>query len=138
MSKNVKENELKAKQSLALGLLLMGKTQRETASVMDLAEETISRWMNGDPAFIAAYNSGLQSLYDAGLNELLALRREAIRKLGDKLEKGPYQVKAAELILKYTDGRRPAGPTDPAAVDVDLCEAEANRKNRKAWANLGL
>jgi len=119
MSRKVKESsdgqgvaayELTGDQNMVLFMLLEGKTQREAAAAVQVAEETVSRWMNHNPGFMAAYNAGVQSLYDAGLNELLALRRKAIGVLGEKLERGPFQLKAAELVLKHAP-ERPKGET---------------------------
>ena len=134
MSKNDKEKknlvELSPNQVQVLTLLMAGSSQREAASQAGVNEATVSRWMNGDPAFIAAYRAELQSLYDAVTAESLGYRREALRFLSERLAtaRDPEKVKAAALILKHTTLPRPAGETDPAAIALQIKMAARDRE----------
>lgn len=136
MSKKVKQTDgPNPQQVMALSLLLAGRTQREVANVLDIAEETISRWKHSDPVFIAAYNEGCRALYDASLVELLDLRRDAIKALKDTVndeQKRPgyadRRLKAAIAILKMP---APAiGDTDPKDIAQQLASQEKSRE----WA----
>jgi len=128
--------ELSGRKNMVLFMLLQGNTQKEAAAC-DLNEATVSRWMNGDAAFIAAYNSGLQSLYAGGLAELMEARRMAIGVLVELLEKpNPNRLKAVELTLKYSS--KPEGPTNADEIDIELQGKELKRKNDKTWHNMGI
>lgn len=129
--------ELSGRKNMVLFMLLQGNTQKEAAAACDLNEATVSRWMNGDAAFIAAYNSGLQSLYAGGLAELMEARRMAIGVLVELLEKpNPNRLKAVELTLKYSS--KPEGPTNADEIDIELQGKELKRKNDKTWHNMGI
>jgi hypothetical protein len=135
MSKNVKQNgQLSAQQAQTLALLLGGKTQRETAAELDIAEETISRWKHNDAVFMAAYNEGCKALFDASIVELLDLRRDAIKALKDAVtddqpRHADRRLKAAIAALKM-----PAptiGDTDPK----DIAQQLSNRDKSREWAD---
>ena len=135
MSKNVKQNnELSAQQAQTLALLMGGRTQRETAAELDIAEETISRWKHNDAGFIAAYNEGCQALYDASLVELLELRRAAVKALKEAVDEdqprhADRRLKAAIAALKI-----PAptiGDTDPKDIEQSLNA----RDKKREWAD---
>jgi hypothetical protein len=134
MSKNVKQTDgPNPQQVLALALLLAGRTQREVANVLDIAEETISRWKHSDPVFIAAYNEGCQALYDASLVELLDLRRDATKALKDivnedQMRHADRRLKAAIAILKVDTP--PIGDTDSKDITLGLSKKDRDRE----WA----
>lgn len=133
MSRKVKEKEapdLSAQQVKALGLLLAGQTQRDVAAELGINEATISRWLNYDTQFIAAHNAGLQSLYDAGLAELLDLRRRAFGVLGDLLGSGDEatRLKAAGIVLRQ-EIAKPSGPTDPNDIFLGNSLADLLRQS---------
>jgi hypothetical protein len=139
MSKKVKESdngapELSVDQVTVIYCLLSGKTQREAAQAAKVNESTVSRWMHQDAAFIAAYNAGLQSVYDASMAELLDLRRKATQTLGEMQEKGDWRkrLKAAELILKYAPAR-PEMPTNQDDIALELKEAQKARDSAERW-----
>jgi hypothetical protein len=137
MSKNVKQNnKLNAQQAQTLALLLAGKTQRETAAALDIAEETISRWKHNDAAFIAAYNEGCQALYDASLVEMLELRRAAVKAIkeavdDDQPRHADRRLKAAIAALKM-----PAptiGDTDPKDIALGLSKKDRDRERAEMF-----
>jgi hypothetical protein len=113
-----KTYELEPKQVEALDLLLSGSTVTEAAAALDLARETVSRWRNRDPAFIAAHNAALQSAWDATHGRLVNARGKAIDRLADLLdsEDQATALRAAVALVRL-DLPRPRGDTDPVAIE---------------------
>jgi len=133
MSKKVKPDDLSPDQARAIALMLAGMSQRTVADHLGINEATISRWKHGDPAFIAAYNAGLQSLVDDALAELLLLRQESIRALREIISHqsksgvvADRRLKAAVAALRI-DLPAVAYETDPQTI-----EGELRRKQRDA------
>ena len=112
--------ELSADQSAALDLLLAGQTVTAAAAAVGVARETVSRWRNSDPAFMAAYNAALQSAYEAGQARLLDARGRAVERLAALVDSPNtnYALKAAALLLRVPM-LPPAGDVDPAAIEAD-------------------
>ena len=113
-----KNYELSPDQAAALDLLLAGQSITATAAAVGVARETVSRWRNNDPAFQAAYNAALQSVYDAGQARLLEARSKAIDRLAALVDaKTPdIAIKAAALLLRVGVDR-PAGSVHPAQIE---------------------
>ncbi len=110
--------DLTPQQQQALDLLLAGKTVTETAAALDVARETVSRWKHRDAGFVAAYNQGLLSAWEASHKRLLDARAKAIDKLSDLLdEEDPQTVLKAAAALVKVDMPRPTANTSPASVD---------------------
>ena len=110
--------DLTPQQQQALDLLLAGKTVTETAAALDVARETVSRWKHRDAGFVAAYNQGLLSAWEAGHKRLLDARAKAIDRLTDLLdEEDPQTVLKAAAALVKVDMPRPTANTSPAALD---------------------
>jgi hypothetical protein len=143
MSRNINETEggetITPTQETVLVELLKGSTQREAAAVGQVTAETVSRWMNNDPVFIASYNQARASMLEAAVNEILDLRKEAIKALRDLVttadpENEWIRLKAAQAVLGIKIPK--IGPTDPADVESVLAKREfdlelsrlANRK----------
>lgn len=53
---------LTLQQQKAINLLLLGKTEKFIAEELEIARETVSRWRNHNPKFIAAINEQQQLL----------------------------------------------------------------------------
>ena len=113
--------ELTPQQQQALDLLLSGKTVTETATALDVARETVSRWKHKDAGFVAAYNQGMLSAWEASHKRLLDARAKAIGKLIDLLDEEDPQtaLKAAAALVKI-DIPKPTGNTSPVSVDRQL------------------
>lgn len=112
---------LSTQQDRVICLLLAGKTQREAAQEVGIAEETVSRWVNGDAEFVAVLNARRQELWQANAEKLRALMARAIDALGDILESDDdtLRLKAAVAILRELDSTQPPmGPTDPDDVEI--------------------
>lgn len=112
-----KEYELTPDQAAALDLLLAGQTITAAAAAVGVARETVSRWRNNDPAFQAAYNAALQSVYDAGQARLLEARGKALDRLAALVDSTDEAtaLKAAAALLRV-DAPRPDGPTTADGV----------------------
>ena len=115
-----KSYELTADQAAALDLLLAGQTVTAAAAAVGVARETVSRWRNTDPAFQAAYNAAMQSVYEAGQARLLEARGKAVERLAALVDSPNtnYALKAAALLLRVPV-LPPAGDVDPAAIEAD-------------------
>lgn len=118
ITRGTPKDELTPDQAAALDLLLAGQTVTAAAAAVGVARETVSRWRNNDPAFQAAYNAALQSLYDAGQARLLEARGKALDRLAALVDsKTPdIALKAAAILLRI-DAPRPGGPTTAAGVE---------------------
>lgn len=113
-----KTYELTPDQTAALDLLLAGQTITAAAATVGVARETVSRWRNNDPAFQAAYNAVLQSVYDAGQARLLEARGKALDRLATLVDSTDEAtaLKAAAALLRV-DVDRPKGATTAAGVE---------------------
>lgn len=113
-----KTYELTPDQAAALDLLLAGQTITAAAATVGVTRETVSRWRNNDPAFQAAYNAALQSVYDAGQARLLEARGKALDRLAALVDSTDEAtaLKAAAALLRV-DAPRPDGPTSAAGIE---------------------
>lgn len=111
---NQPKYELTPDQLAALDLLLSGHSVIEASAAVGVTRETVGRWRNSDPAFQAAYNTALQSAYEASQKKLLDARARAIGTLDGFLDgddKG-LALKAAAALLRV-EIPQPTGRTDP-------------------------
>jgi hypothetical protein len=105
----------------AIDLLVAGKTDKETAELLNLARTTVTKWRLYDPVFQAALNCRRAEVWSAGIDRLRALIPQALAALGEELEErdGPNRLKAAAEILKLAQLPAAAltiGPTDPEEI----------------------
>lgn len=135
MSRKVNEIEggetITPTQEVVLVELLKGLTQREAAAVGKVTPETVSRWMNNDPVFIVAYNQSRSSMLEAAVNEVLDLRKEAIKALRDLVtnvnpENEWIRLKAAQTVLRIEIPK--IGSTNPGEVEKELADREFDLK----------
>ena len=89
---------LTAKQMQAINVLLMGKSITDTALMIGVSRETISRWKNSNPNFIAEFNKHQQENMDATTIRLRSLVHKAVDVIEDSLNAG--NLKAAVELLK--------------------------------------
>ena len=135
MSRKVNETEggetITPTQEAVLVELLKGSTQREAAKVGQVTAETVSRWLNNDPVFIASYNQARASMLEAAVNEILDLRKEAIKALRDLVttadpENEWIRLKAAQTVLRIEIPK--IGPTNLMDVENELAAKELDLK----------
>jgi hypothetical protein len=105
----------------AIDLLACGKTDKETAELLNLSRTCVTKWRLYDPVFQAALNRLRAEVWGVGLDRLRSLIPTAIDVLADEMEnlESPNRVKAACEILRLA--RFPVdplttGPTDPHEV----------------------
>jgi hypothetical protein len=117
----------------AIDLLAAGKTDKETADLLNLSRTCVTKWRLYDPVFQAALNQRRREVWAVGLDRLRALIPKALDVIAAELEKtdSPNRLKAAGEILRLarlpTDDV-PTGPTDPEEVVRQVVE----RRRRQA------
>lgn len=125
MSRSIKINQdmpaITGQQEQAIALLLAGKSQAETAAAVEVAAETLTRWLHGDAAFVAAYNARRLELWEANSARLRELSGKAIDTieaiLQDPGESAAVRLRAAVVVLKELGANdKPGGATTPAEV----------------------
>jgi hypothetical protein len=105
----------------AIDLLASGKTDKETAELLNLSRTCITKWRLYDPVFQAALNRRRAEVWGAGIDRLRSLIPKALDALADELQRpdSPNRFKAASEILRLAqlpgDALR-IGPTDPEDI----------------------
>ncbi len=69
----------------AIDILVLGKTDQETAKAVGVARETVNRWKNDNPYFAAELNKRRKQLWGANGDRLRALTTKAV----DAIETAP-------------------------------------------------
>jgi len=95
--------KLTPKQQLALTSLLAGGSITEAARAATVRRETVSRWVHGDPEFIAEMNRRRAELWDGSMDELRSLLPDAVGALRDSLaptSASSARLRAASLLLR--------------------------------------
>ena len=125
MTRSIKINQavpaITGQQDQAIALLLAGKSQAETAAAVEVAPETVTRWLRGDAAFVAAYNTRRLELWEANSARLRELSGKAIDTieaiLGDHGESAAVRLRAAVIVLKELGANdKPKEATTPEQV----------------------
>lgn len=118
---------LSPQQEQVIITLLSGSTQKEAAAAVGVAEETVSRWCNSDPEFIATLNLRRRELWESAADRLRSLTTLAIDSLTDILENSTddsVKLRAALGVLKAGALAQlaPPGPeeTDPDRVALTI------------------
>jgi len=108
---------LTGEQVEVLAHLVSGSSQRDAAAAVGVAEETISRWMHGDPLFVATLNGIRAEVWRAAVDRLRGLVGAALVTVEELMAKGESEstrLRAASLVLKSVhDLGEPQGETDP-------------------------
>jgi hypothetical protein len=120
--------ELTIDQQNAVDLLIVGKTDQETAEAVGVTRQTVNVWRNGNPWFQAELNRRRQELWGVTVDQLRALLPRAVAVLAEELETGEARARVAVDILRLAGLDRTkapqkldtflVGPVD-AAVIVD-------------------
>jgi hypothetical protein len=84
----------------AIPLILTGQTDREVAEGVGVSRETVTRWRNENPDFIAALNHERCQIWDATRDNVLSLVRKAVGVVGTALDQN--DTRAALAILKMS------------------------------------
>ncbi|MQF69060.1 hypothetical protein FIM12_01800 [SAR202 cluster bacterium AD-804-J14_MRT_500m] len=118
LSQNGHSTGLTVTQLNAIDVLAQGKTDQETATVVGVSRESVSRWKNHNPNFIAELNKQRRLIWGASHDRLRSLLPKAIDTLETALERGDSKV-AMELLKAagiYGQIKPPSGSTDPEMV----------------------
>jgi hypothetical protein len=105
----------------AIDLLAAGRTDKDTAELLNLSRTCVTKWRLYDPVFQAALNRRRAEVWSSGVDRLRSLIPKALDALADALEdRGhPHRVKAAAELLRLVplaDGALAIGPTDADGV----------------------
>ncbi len=127
-------HELTVVQLNAVDLLVIGKTDQETAEAVGVTRQTVNGWRNQNPYFQAELNRQRQVLWGGAVDQLRALLPRAVAVLAEELDGGNDRVRVAVDLLRLGGLDRTkapqkldtflVGPTDPEAV----IDAEVRRR----------
>lgn len=108
----------------AIDELLIGKSITDTAVVVGVSRETLSRWKNGNPNFIAEFNRRQQENTEGAAIRLRSLLGKAVDVLEESLKAG--NLKAAVELLKIVDmyGKMPEQSRETDAEMILARESE--------------
>jgi hypothetical protein len=100
---------------------------------------TLYRWLDDDPAFIAAYNQARRELAEAVRQQLQSLAGEAVGVLrtiltGPEVPMGLRLKAALEVLRAATEAE--VGPTDAGEAAVALRERDTQRRRDEMLANI--
>jgi hypothetical protein len=128
-SQGPRGSRLSVEQLNAIDVLVLGKTDQETADVVGVARETVTRWRNDNLHFAAALNRQQKSIWTGSHDRLRSLVGKAVDALEVAMDAG--DSKAAVEVIKavglYGQVQPPSGPVD---VEVVMLE------KAKEWATL--
>lgn len=95
---------LTPKQLQAIGLLIEGKNDRETAEIVGVNRATVNIWRNRDINFIAEYNSRINQLRDVieASQHAVALKAYSVlnKALDNELQKDEPDIRAALGVIR--------------------------------------
>lgn len=115
----------------AIDLLAAGKTDKETAELLNLHRTSVTKWRLYDPVFQAALNRRRAEVWSAGIDRLRALIPKALDALAAELERpdSPNRLKAAGELLRLVPLGQPLsfGPTDPEEIVRGIAEGRRAR-----------
>ena len=124
---------LSIEQHNAIDLLILGDTDHAVAEQIGVARETICRWRNENPYFMAELNRRRKDVWQTAQGRLRGLVGKAIDILEQALQ--PDDVKAAVIVLRaanlYGNVGAPHGETDPELVLLAQAEAWAVQELRR-------
>ncbi len=116
------KRRLSEKQYQAIDLILQGLTDEEVALRVGVTRQTVNKWKNKNPAFIAELNQRRKEVHDAAKDKLIRLASKAVDTLEQEIEAGNWKV-ALEILkmagLDYREGIL-FGPTNETEVYREL------------------
>jgi hypothetical protein len=115
-------------QQNAIDLLAAGKTDTETAELLQLSRVTVTKWRLYSPTFQAALNQRRAEVWGAGIDRLRCLIPKALDALAQELEDrdSPNRVKAAVEILRLAQlpaGWHQIGPAEAEEIVRQIVKA---------------
>lgn len=131
MAKADNNRQLNIKQENAIDLLLIGKTDKETAQEVGVSRQTVNDWRNNDSLFEAELNRRRKEVWGSQLERLRNLLAQAVVVLEEDLQttdERRLRQSAAVHVLKsvglYGFDLTPTGATDPEGIEGEKRNAE--------------
>src|SRR3954467_9820322 len=84
---------LSPQQELAVLALVGGATQGEAAERARVARETVCRWLQDDPEFVAGLNRARKEIWDASIDRLRLLALKSTEVLATLLESDDPRIR---------------------------------------------
>ena len=120
---DIKKKELSISQQQAIHLLLTGLNDKEVATELGVARQTVTNWRNHDSTFMAGLNSERKAAWLANQERMRSLMARAIDVLVDCLDSENERVRqsTAVQILKVCEKQNlaPSGWTEPELIEDD-------------------
>jgi hypothetical protein len=122
---------LSVKQSNAIDLLIVGKTDREVAESVGVTRQTVCGWRHYSPAFQSELNRRRKAAWGSAADRLRSMLPTALDVVGEALADGtePNRLRAALKMLELggLDGST-CGPSAIGPEEVyEVVDAEARR-----------
>lgn len=117
--------ELTVEQQNAIELLVMGKSDRETAEACGVTRQTVNDWRNKNAPFLAELNRRRAALWESDIDRLRGLVGEAITILEEDLRGEDLKARRAAAIhlLRavgiYGTNAKPDGETSINQIERD-------------------
>ena len=111
-------DNLSVEQLNAIDILVNGKTDQETALVVGVARETVTRCRNDNPHFTAELNNQRRFIWAANHDRLRSLAGTAVDTLEAALDSGDSRiaVEVMKAVGLYGQVKPPSGPVDAELV----------------------
>jgi predicted DNA-binding protein (UPF0251 family) len=132
---------LSTQQELALFALVGGATQSEAAERAGVVRETVCRWLQDDPEFVAALNRARKDIWDASIDRLRLLALKSTEVLAKLLASDDPRIRltAAQTTLKAVGLDALSAPSEPtSAADIEQAQRSAAQQRELADILAGL
>jgi hypothetical protein len=120
-----RQAELTIEQQNAIELLILGKSDRETAEACGVSRQTVNEWRNNCALFLAELNSRRAALWESDIDRLRSMVGDAITILEEDLQSEDEKARrsAAIHLLRavgiYGANLKPEGPINANAIERD-------------------
>lgn len=114
---------------LAIEILVTGGTQSDAGEAAEVTRQTVSKWQNHHPGFIAELNLRREQLREERTDRIRDLDAQALAVISDAVEQGDRSAAMDWLKLRRLNDVDVTlvGPTRPA----EIIEAEASSIRRR-------
>lgn len=125
-------------QLAAIDRLATGSSITDAAEAVETSRQTVSEWLNRNPAFIAALNARRAELWGETADRLRALLPRAVETIAAAIEAGGPDALAASLALVRLAkiDPTPTGSTDAEAIETARAERERDLGRRKMYVGM--
>jgi transcriptional regulator with XRE-family HTH domain len=131
----VLSSPLSTQQELALLALVGGATQSEAAERAGVARETVCRWLQDDPEFVAGLNRARKDIWDASIDRLRLLALKSTEVLAKLMESDDPRIRlnAAQTALKAAGLEGLPAPDEP--LDAEHIKRATRERAQKQSVN---